>query len=66
MTEVLEAGNIESMIDYLEYLDSVSVSPALLADMINELWSEAAVILHVCLIPETVNPFTLLQTPLFS
>ena len=24
------------------------------------------VILHVCLIPETVNPFTLLQTPLFS
>ncbi|EHK1332440.1 hypothetical protein KCI04_000512 [Salmonella enterica] len=43
MTEVLEAGNIESMIDYLEYLDSVSVSPALLADMINELWSEAAV-----------------------
>ena len=66
MTEVLEAGNIESMIDYLEYLDSVSVSPALLDDMINELWSEAAVILHVCLIPETVNPFTLLQTPLFS
>lgn len=43
MTEVLEAGNIESMIDYLEYLDSVNVSPALLADMINELWSEAAV-----------------------
>lgn len=43
MTEALEAGNIESMIDYLEYLDSVNVSPALLAEMINELWSEAAV-----------------------
>ncbi|ELI0534228.1 hypothetical protein Q8U12_002326 [Salmonella enterica] len=43
MTETMEAGNIESMIDYLEYLNSVRVSPALLADMINELWSEAAV-----------------------
>ena len=29
-------------------------------------FSTVLVILHVCLIPETVNPFTLLQTPLFS
>lgn len=39
----LEAGNIESMIDYLaEPLQELAVSPALLAEIINELWMDAA------------------------
>lgn len=39
----LEAGNIESMIDYLvEPLQDLAVSPALLSEIINELWMDAA------------------------